>query len=222
MEPEQGSRGEGVVLLHGIARTSASMRLMQRTAEAAGFATLNLDYPSRKQCLQDLAEAIHPPIEAFADGRTGSVHFLTHSMGGLLTRVYLARHRPARLGRVVMLAPPNRGSEMADLLSDSYPYRTFYGPAGKQLVTAQGEALLADLGTVDYTLGVIAGDWTIDPISWLLIPGANDGKVAVDRTRIEGVSDHIVLHTSHTTMLLNVKVAEQAVAFLKTGRFRRA
>jgi pimeloyl-ACP methyl ester carboxylesterase len=221
VEDRSGSSRDGVVLLHGIGRSSASMRLMRRTAEVAGFATLNIDYPSRRSTLEDLAEAIHPEVADFAGRLAGSVHFLTHSMGGLLVRVYLARHRPARLGRVVMLAPPNRGSEIADLLVGFAPYGAWFGPAGRQLVTAQGEALLAALGTVNYPLGVIAGDWTIDPVSWLLIPGPNDGKVAVERTRIEGVTDHIVLHTTHTTILLNAEVARQAIAFLKTGRFKR-
>jgi pimeloyl-ACP methyl ester carboxylesterase len=214
-------QGEGVVLLHGIARSSASMRLMEGACRRAGFATLNLDYPSRKRSLEDLAEAIHPAIAAFAGGLEGPVHLLTHSMGGLLARLYLARFRPPRLGRVVMLGPPNRGSEIADLLARNLAYRAFFGPAGAQLVTSPAETLMAALGSVDYPLGVIAGDRPIDPISWLLIPGPNDGKVAVGRTWVDGVSDHIVLHTTHTTMLLNRRVAAQAVAFLRHGRFER-
>jgi pimeloyl-ACP methyl ester carboxylesterase len=85
---------EGVVLLHGIARTSRSFRRMQAKLEGSGFATLNLGYASRRKPLQSLAEDIHPAIARFAGDVAGSLHFVGHSMGGLLTRVYLARYRP--------------------------------------------------------------------------------------------------------------------------------
>jgi pimeloyl-ACP methyl ester carboxylesterase len=221
MDVSRAPSGEGVVLLHGIARTAASMRVMERACRDAGFATLAVDYPSRKLTLEEIAVAIHPAVSSFAAGLDGRVHVLGHSMGGLVARLYLTRHRPPRLGRVVMLGPPNRGSEVADLLARTAPYRAFFGPAGAQLVTRQTEALLAAFGAVDYECGVIAGDRPIDPISWLLIPRPNDGKVAVERTRLDGLADHIVLHTTHTTMLLSRTVACQAVTFLKHGRFAR-
>jgi hypothetical protein len=116
---------------------------------------------------------------------------------------------------------PARGSEVADLLAGTPAYRSVFGPAGAQLATARTEALLAAGGPIDYPVGVIAGDRAIDPFGWLVIPGPNDGKVAVARTRLEGLADHIVLHTTHPTMLMNVDVAMQAIAFLRTGRFAR-
>ena len=126
---------DGVVLLHGISRTARSFRKMQTALERAGFATLNLDYASRRKALEALAEDIHPAIQRFADGIDGSVHFVCHSMGGLLARVYIARYRPKRLGRVVMLGTPNSGSEIADRLKNFGAYRAFFGPAGQQLGT---------------------------------------------------------------------------------------
>ena len=126
---------DGVVLLHGISRTARSFRKMQAALDGAGFATLNLDYASRRKALEALAEDIHPAIELFAGGLTGSVHFVCHSMGGLLARVYLTRYRPKHLGRVVMLGTPNSGSEIADRLKNFGAYRAFFGPAGQQLGT---------------------------------------------------------------------------------------
>src|SRR3954467_9110462 len=95
-QPDPGGHRacDGVVLLHGIARRSASLRSLERAVGRAGFETLNLDYPSRRLSLVDLAESLHAATAAFAAERKGRVHFLTHSMGGLVARAYLARHRP--------------------------------------------------------------------------------------------------------------------------------
>src|SRR6478735_8760749 len=161
---------DGVVLLHGISRTSHSFRKMQIAIEAAGYATLNIGYASRSKPLEALAEDIHPPIERLAGSLGGSVHFVCHSMGGLLAQVYLARHRPERLGRVVMLGTPNGGSEIADRLKNFSAYRAFFGPAGQQLGTQRDSAIAALFPPVDYPVGIIAGDRSIDPVASAFLP----------------------------------------------------
>jgi pimeloyl-ACP methyl ester carboxylesterase len=118
---------------------------MQAALEASGFATLNLDYASRRMPLEMLADDIHSTVAGFATGVDGSLHFVCHSMGGLLARVYLARYRPQRLGRVVMLGTPNGGSEIADRLKNFTAYRAFFGPAGQQLGTLRDAAVDAML-----------------------------------------------------------------------------
>lgn len=218
---ERKGNGEGVVLLHGMARTARSMLKIERTLQAAGFATLNPGYRSRHRPLEALVEALHPAIAAFAAATPGCLHFVTHSMGGLLARGYICRHRPERLGRAVMLGPPNAGSEIADLLGGTYPYRLFFGPAGAQLTTSQDETLCALLGEIDYPVGVIAGDRALDPVGYLLLPGANDGRVSVARTRTPGIADHITLHVTHAMMMRNAEVIRQTLAFLREGRFER-
>src|SRR5262252_5946396 len=152
----------GVVLLHGIARTARSLRKLERSLQQEGFATLNLGYASRRKPLEVLAEDIHPEVAAFTDACSGPIHFVTHSMGGLLARIYIARHRPARLGRVVMLGTPNGGSEVADLLADLAIYRAVFGPAGLQLSTVP-DPVLAALPPPNYPVGIIAGCRTIAP-----------------------------------------------------------
>ena len=208
----------GGVLLHGITRSSTSLRALQGAIEREGYAALNLDYRSRHLPLADLAEAIHPAVSRFAETTPGALHVVGHSMGGLLARVYLTRHRPARLGRVVMLGTPNGGSQIADLLRHWASYRFVCGPAGQQLLTAQSPELLAALGTVDYELGVIAGNRPMNPLAavWLL-PGPNDGKVSVESTRLAGMADHLVIPTSHTRLASHPQAMAATLRFLRGG-----
>ncbi|KQQ18647.1 hypothetical protein ASF53_24285 [Methylobacterium sp. Leaf123] len=212
---------EGVLLLHGIARRAASLRPLERRLTRAGYVTLNLDYPARRLGLADIAEGIAPTVAAFA-GEVARLHIVTHSMGGLVARVLLARHRPDKLGRVVMLGPPNGGSEIADALHRLALYRRFFGPAGTELGTERGAAQARLFGPVDYPLGIIAGRRSLYPLASLwLLPGPNDGRVTVARTRLDGMTDHIVLPTAHPTMMWNRSVAAETLHFLREGRFSR-
>jgi pimeloyl-ACP methyl ester carboxylesterase len=211
---------DGVVLLHGISRTARSFRKMQTALESTGFATLNLDYASRRKALEALAEDIHPAIQRFADGLDGSVHFICHSMGGLLARVYIARYRPKQLGRVVMLGTPNSGSEIADRLKDFGIYRAFFGPAGQQLGTQRDAAVEALFAPVDYPVGIIAGDRSIYPIASAFLPKPHDGRVSVENTRLDRMVDHVVVHTSHPWLVRSGEAIAQTIAFLKEGRFK--
>ena len=216
------STPDGAVLLHGISRTARSFRRMELALRDAGFATLNLDYDSRRKGLDALAEDIHPPLDRFAQSLDGSVHFVCHSMGGLLARVYLARHRPARLGRVVMLGTPNGGSEIADRLKHLAAYRAFFGPAGQQLVTRRDAATSALLPAIDYPAGIIAGNRSVYPITSMGLPRPHDGRVSVANTRLDGMADHIVIRTSHPWLVRNREAIAQTLAFLRNGKFAKA
>jgi pimeloyl-ACP methyl ester carboxylesterase len=194
---------------------------MQNAIEAAGFSTLNLGYDSRRKPLQSLVEDIHPAIQRFAHDLDGSVHFVGHSMGGLLTRAYLARYRPQRLGRVVMLGTPNGGSEIADRLKNFTVYRAYFGPAGQQLMTERDSTTHAILPPADYPVGIIAGNRSIDPILSALLPRPNDGRVSVENTKLAGMTDHIIVSASHTWLAQNQSAVDQTVAFLREGKFSR-
>jgi len=215
------ARAQGVVLLHGIARTSRSMRKLESALQQAGFATLNLGYASRTKSLELLAQDIHPAIDDFAGTLAGPVHFVGHSMGGLLARVYVAKHRPRQLGRVVMLGTPNNGSEIADLLQRLSLYRSFYGPAGLQLTTRPDSQLTA-LPALDYAVGIVAGNRSIAPVSSLFIlPRPNDGRVSVASSRLDGMADHITIKACHPGLLYHRAAISQTIAFLQQGRFAR-
>jgi pimeloyl-ACP methyl ester carboxylesterase len=211
---------EGAVLLHGIGCTSRSMRKLERSLQEAGLATLSLTYASRKKRLEALAADIHPAVTQFARAIDGRLHFVGHSMGGLLARVYVAKYRPLRLGRVVMLGTPNGGSEVADLLQRSLLYRGIYGPAGLQLTT-QPDDTLALLPPLDYAVGIVAGNRALDPIAWrFVLPRPNDGRVSVESSKLDGMADHITIKATHTGLPRHADAIRQTIAFLAEGRFQ--
>lgn len=163
-----------------------------------------------------------PGIADFAERCDGPLHIVTHSLGGLVARALILAHRPAQLGRLVMLAPPNAGSNIADLIYRIRLNRVLLGPVGPYLRTMRLPEDEALLGQVDYELGIIAGNRAIDPLfPRLILPRPNDGKVAVAATRVPGMTDHIVLPVPHTLMVYDRRVAAQTLAFLETGGFRR-
>ncbi len=212
---------EEVILLHGLCRTSRSMAKMERALTGAGYRVQNVSYPSRTAAVQQLAdEAIGRAInDCHRDGAT-NINFVTHSLGGILVRSYLARHSLPDLGRVVMLAPPNQGSEVVDKLGWLFLFRWVNGPAGKELGTGTNSTP-SRLGPVNYPVGIIAGDRSINWINSLLISGRDDGKVSIERTKLAGMSDHIVIHTAHPFIMKNREAIQQTIQFLRTGGFDR-
>jgi triacylglycerol lipase len=206
---------ECVVLVHGLGRGDGSLFMIYQLLSAAGYQVANLDYPSRSATIEELVGHLD---DAVATCKNRTVNFVTHSLGGILVRGWIGMNDGANLGRVVMLAPPNQGSEVVDAMSDLALYRFLTGPAGQELGTGN-EGVPAQLGPVDFDLGVIAGNRSLNPVFSATIPGADDGAVSVESTKIEGMADHIILPATHTFMMNNPLVIAQVMIFLRTGHF---
>ena len=217
-----GKAADRVVLLHGLGRGPRSMIPLEWSLRRSGYEVVNLRYPSQRASIRELAEHALGPVfsEAPEDGK---IHVVTHSLGGILVREYLREHGvPERMGRVVMLAPPNAGSEVVDTLAGWRSYGWINGPAGRDLGTGAAHAP-ARLGPIppSVDVGVIAGDFSWNPLFSSLIPGPDDGKVAVARTHVAGERDHLTLPYSHTWLMNRAKTRRQVLTFLREGRFAR-
>ncbi len=209
-----GSPGT-VVLLHGIASAPLSMSYLKRTLEKEGYRTLNLGYHSTRHPVEDAAARLRAKISTAVSG--GEVHFVAHSLGNIVVRMMMAETMPD-LGRVVMIAPPNNGSELSERLKNLDLYRWIFGPAGQQL-SADNADFFSSLPVPQCSFGIIAGGRGNDRGFNPLLKGDNDGTISVETTRLEGASDFVMIHGLHTMMLFSRETARQVLSFLVSGSF---
>jgi hypothetical protein len=194
------------------------MRSLAKFLESKGYRVLNVDYPSTRIPLESLVEDINRQVVAFNQDHQRKIHFVGYSLGGLLARGVIHHQRPPNLGRVVQLAPPNQGSEVADFWKSNFLYRWIFGSAGQDL-GAEEKSFSRILGPVDYELGVIAGNRSWDPISSAMIQGPDDGKVSVESTKVSGLADHIIIPATHTFIIYDRVAWNQTIHFFQHGNF---
>ena len=168
------------------------MAILATRLENAGFRVVNFGYPSTSEPMEVLVEGLRAEMARCCGDEADTAHFVTHSMGGVLVRSYLSRQTEAHKGRVVMLSPPSQGSEIVDAFADTPLLRSLLGPAGSRLGTGSA-GVTSPAGARSFSLGIITGDRSLNPLGSWLIPGPDDGKVGVERARVEGAADFMVL-----------------------------
>jgi hypothetical protein len=208
-----------VVLIHGLNRSWRAMQAMAEGLREAGFSTVNVDYPSQAGSVEVLAPlAIDTGLAECRASGAQRIHFVTHSIGGILLRYAHQLSPIPDLGRVVMLAPPNQGSEVIDITRNWPTTEIFAGEAGLQLGT-DPNSIPRQLGPVDFELGVVAGTGSINFFMSAMLPEPNDGKVSVASTRIDGMDDFLVVENSHHYITESDTVIRNTCYFLQHGMF---
>jgi triacylglycerol lipase len=212
--------GDYIVLLHGYGRSSLSMMRLEWYLRGRGYRVINLRYQSTRNDVEGLAETcLKPALVPLEKDPNARIHFVTHSLGGIILREYLSSHPLDQLGRVVMLAPPNHGSAIVDHARRNPLWRSLLGRSLLELGTGPRD-LPAKLGQANFECGVIAGDRSLNPLLSRFLSGPNDGKVTVASARLDGMSDFLVVHNSHTWLMWHRSTINQVLHFLETGRFR--
>ena len=219
-----------VVLIHGMRRSGKSLAKIQNSLELMQYKVIALDYPSYKHSIDYLAQTIAQQIKeanekhlkknAYPGQRPSKIHFITHSMGGVLLRRMFEKHyKPKNLGKIVMLAPPNAGTPIADMLHSLSIYQFIFGPAGTELSTGENSILPEMQDVIDYPLGIIIGTKSLNPIASLLIKGGDDGLIPHENSKIKNMADFVEIPASHSFIMYNEDAVKQAIWFLEYGLF---
>ncbi len=220
--PAGDCAGRCVVLLHGLGRTASSMQKMENALFEAGYCTVNAGYPSREEPVETIVNEQLPEMVATCrNNGAETIHFVTHSLGGILVRAYLQEHKLPEGSRIVMISPPNHGSQIVDTFKGLFLFRWIYGPAGQVLGTG-GDSLPSVLAPVDAEIGIITGSRSYNPVLSAILPGADDGKVTVESAKLEEMQDFLVVPRTHTFIMKDEEVIRQVIAFLDTGQFDAA
>lgn len=208
-----------VMLVHGLGRSASAFAAMEDAIRQAGYATANINYPSTRQGIAAHANDIERIIESFEGVQSLSI--VTHSLGALVIRDLLARASVWRdridVRRVVMIAPPNQGSQLAKRLSAIPAYQWLTGESGQYLASEVARTLPVP----DAEIGIIAGGrgnaLGFNPI----LSGDDDGFVSVSETHIDGMRDFLLVNTTHGLMDDHPLTIAATIAFLNDGQFGR-
>jgi len=215
-----GSTNEAVILLHGLARTHHSMKQMESALSEAGYRVYRVDYPTREKTVEELSrEDLAAAVMLCQTSQPVRIHFVAHSLGNIVLRHYLSEKELPNLGRIVMLGPPNHGSEVVDKLGHLGLFQWINGPAGGQLGT-DAASMPNVLPVPKAEIGVVAGTRSINWILSLYLPGENDGKVSLESAAIEGMKEFVAVPVAHPFLMTDADVIKMTLHFLKHGKFK--
>lgn len=208
--------GKAVIMVHGIVRSSKSFGTLEKRLVEDGYTVFGFDYPSTRVPIPEAAEYLRKCIKSLEG--IDEIYLVVHSMGGLVVRSMIKEDPDPRIKRMVMMGVPNKGAELADMLKKNPLFKAIYGPAGQQLVT-DNQGLIRDLPTPKFEFGVIAGGRGTEKGFNPVIPGDDDGTVAVASTRLPGAADFVMEPVLHSFLMFNKNCVEATARFLKSGRF---
>jgi pimeloyl-ACP methyl ester carboxylesterase len=221
---ELPAEGDFVVMLHGLGRTRGSLRWLARQLQSAGYHVLNAGYPSRRLPLSALASGHIAPVVEWATRHQPEkrIHFVTHSLGGLVVREFLrtihTNGSAVPIGRLVMLCPPNQGSDVLARIGRYWVVRKLLGPVAAEITTGP-ESAVHQLGPSTAETGIIMGSKVFIPFFLGILEKPCDGIVPANRGRLEGMKDFIVLPVDHTFPMFRRVVRDQVLEFLRRGCF---
>ena len=234
--PAGADDGKGtVVLLHGLLNRPVMMKWFEVELKQEGYNVVNWGYPSRSKTVEEDARDLDSALAKIKE--TDTLHFVGFSLGGLIARYYLTHYPPARegpvsnatgmsgvrppkhMGRLVLIGPPNHGSERIEQL---YPYgwfRKIWGSTTTWQLRASNKEFFNECGIPACPFGIIAGGKGDDEGYSSVLPGDDDGAVSVESAKLPGAVDFILLHHRHTFLLFGRDTVKNTVAFLNRGKF---
>lgn len=216
------SSSENIILLHGLKRTKKAMSVLEKELKTSGYNVFNVNYPSTSKKIEELSiETIDPVLKKIRLENNEKINFITHSMGGIILRDYLSKKKIKNLGKVVMISPPNHGSEIVDTFGKLYIFKKIFGPSGTELGTSNHEFFKRIELKQELILGIITGNKSLNPLFSYLIPGGDDGKVSIESAKINGMTDFIVIPANHTFITRNKEALFQTKFFLKNAKFKK-
>ncbi len=211
--------GTAVIALHGILRSSKSWNDLRSVLEPDGYHVVAIDYPSTQRSIPEFADQLQQVIASLEGIDT--IHFVVHSMGGLVVRRWCQSYSDPRVGRLVMIGTPNAGAEIATMLQKNLLFRAIYGPAGQELV-AEANNFIGTLPVPQFEFAVIAGAKGSPDGFNPLITGDDDGVVTVESARLPGAADYLSVPCLHSFQCSNAEVMAATRRFLKTGALRES
>ena len=218
-----GNKGDYVVLIYGIYQPPFAMKTIKNTLDKAGYYVLNFEYDFRCYSIDEIVKSsLDKFLKKHCIDPKKKIHFVTYSSGGLIIRRYLEKYPLLKLGRVVMIAPPNHGSKLVDFLKKylNFIYRFIAGVLGQQLGTGKNDYIHKTLKqSINFDLGIIAGLGSLSPFSYFIIDEPHDGMTSIESTKLKGMKDHIVITASHMLILYFNFTAKKVLNFLTKGSF---